>query len=132
MNTSTDEALAALLRDSTAFKDAGQWHEAVEALYCAKALMLVSQVTYPAEAWCKLPLYLQQAGRFDESMSEFQFLLDDLPRRARHEAQLDNPAVGPMDGKNRLYKTILKTTTETVQLKRALAQKRETKRKAVP
>lgn len=123
----SDEPLAALLRESTAFKDAGQWQDAVACLYSAKALMLVSPVSYPAETWCKLPLYLQQAGMFAESMAEFQFLLDDLPRRARREARLDEPYTGPIASASneRLNKSLLKNDAETIQTKRALAEKRE-------
>lgn len=128
----SDESLTTLLRESTTFKDAGRWIEAVASLYQAKALMLASTVCYPAETWCKLPLYLQQAGRFTEAMDEFQFLLDDLPRRARHDAQLDNPNVGPEASKQRFYKTILKADEPIIKDKRALAQKRETKRKSTP
>lgn len=128
----SDEPLAALLRDSTAHKDAGQWQDAVASLYRAKALMLVSPVSYTAETWCKLPLYLQQAGLFAESMTEFQFLLHDLPRRARRDARLDDPNVLPETSKQRLYKSLLKNDAEIIQTKRALAQKREAKRKVTP
>lgn len=123
----SDEPLAALLRESTAFKDAGNWSAAVATLYQAKALMLVSQVSYPAATWCKLPLYLQQAGQFAESMAEFQFLLDDLPRRARSDARLDDPNVLPVASKKRLYMSLLKHDAQTIQLKRALAAKRDEK-----
>lgn len=124
----SDEPLAALLRDSTAFKDAGDWPSAVACLYRAKALMLVSPVMYPAESWCKLPLYLQQAGLLTESMAEFEFLLADLPRRARHDARIDDPNVLPEASKQRLYKSLLENDAETIQLKRALALKRAAKK----
>ena len=122
-----DEPLAALLRESTVLKDAGQWIQAVVTLYQAKDLMLVSPVGYPVETWCKLPLYLQQAGMFAESMAEFQFLLDDLPRRARQEARLDEPYTGPIASASneRLYKLLLKNNAETIHTKQALAVKRE-------
>jgi len=126
-----DELVAVLLRESTARKDAGRWPDAVASLYQAKALMLVSPMIYPADTWCKLPLYLQQAGQFAESMAEFEFLLDDLPRRARQDARLDDPNVLPVASKQRLYKSLLKNDAEVIQTKRDLAQKRETKRKPI-
>lgn len=127
MTFASDEPLAALLRESTAHKEAGRMSDAVAYLYQAKALMLQSSVSYPAESWCKLPLYLQQAGMFAESMAEFQFLLDDLPRRAKRDAQLDDPNVGPEEGKHRYYRNLLKTDVDTIRAKQALAQKRQAK-----
>lgn len=128
MTFASDETLAALLRESTAHKEGGRMADAVACLYQAKALMLQSPVSYPAESWCKLPLYLQQAGMFPESMTEFQFLLDDLPRRARRDAQLDNPNVGPKAGKQRHYQNLLKTDADIIRKKQALAQKRQAKK----
>ena len=124
----SDEPLAALLRESTAHKDSGNWPAAVASLYQAKALMLVSKVSYPAAAWCKLPLYLQQAGLYTASMAEFEFLLDDLPRRARRDARLDDPNVLPEASKQRLYKSLLENDAKTIQLKRVLALKRVAKK----
>lgn len=123
-----DGTLAALLRESTAHKDAGDWPAAVACLYKAKALMLKSPMNHTAESWCKLPLYLQQAGMYNESMAEFQFLLADLDRRARRDARLDDPNVGPEKGKREAYEGILEHHAQTIEEKRALAQKREEKR----
>lgn len=125
----SDEPLAALLRNSTAFKDAGQWESAIDALYQAKKLMLTSPVNHTAETWCKLPLYLQQAGMFEQSMVEFQFLIDDLERRARSYSRLDDPDVGPLKGKKAYYEGILKNDLEAIKKKHALAIQRESKRK---
>jgi hypothetical protein len=127
----SDEPVAALLRESTALKDAGHWPDAVARLYSAKALMLLSPVSYPVETWCKLPLYLQQAGLFAESMAEFQFLLDDLPRRAKKEARLDEPYTGPIASarNEHLHKSLLRNDAKTIQTKRDLAEKREERAK---
>lgn len=123
-----DEQIAALLRQSTAFKDAHNWDEAIASLYQAKTLMLQSGICYPAETWCKLPLYLQQAGRYSESMDEFQFLLSDLPARAKRDSRLNNPAVGPQSSKQAMHDNILRNHAEVIETKRALAQKREAKK----
>ena len=131
MTSESDDLLSALMRDSTTHKEAGSMADAVACLYQAKALMLKSPFSYPVEAWCKLPLYLQHAGMFTESMAEFQFLLDDLPRRARNEARLDEPYMGPIsDASNkRLHTSMLVNDAETIHAKRALAEKRELKAK---
>ncbi len=123
-----DEKLSALLRKATAFKDSKQWPEAIAALYEAKKLMLVSPVSYPIETWCKLPLYLQQADLFAESMAEFQFLRDDLERRARHDSMLDDPDVGSLRSKRQCYEGILSGDPEMIEEKQALATQREAKR----
>lgn len=56
-------------RDATAMKKAGDWDGAIAALRQRKALMGVQ--------WQedKLAKYLQAAGRFDEAMTEIQWLL---------------------------------------------------------
>ena len=92
--------------------------------------MLVSPVSYPAETWCKYPLYLQQAGRFAEAMTEFQFLLDDLERRARRDAQLDDPNVGPKQQKLTYYRGIIKNDKRIIREKMTLAQIRQQKAEA--
>ena len=122
-----DDRLAELLRQATAFKDQKDWDAALTALAEAKRLMLVSPVSYPAETWCKYPLYLQQAGRFEEAMSEFQFLLDDLERRARRDAQLDDPNVGSRRRKMVYYRDIIRNDTPVIKEKMALARARQTK-----
>ena len=104
----SDERVAGLLKAATAHKSSGDWGAALAVLAEAKSLMLVSSVSYPAETWCRLPLYLQQAGRMEESMKEFQFLLDDLERRARRDSFLDDPNVGNPKRKEACYKLIIR------------------------
>jgi len=122
-----DERVAELLRQATAFKDKKEWDAALDVLAEAKKLMLVSPVAYPAETWCKYPLYLQQAGRFEEAVSEFQFLLNDLERRARRDAQLDDPNVGPERQKLAYYKTIIRNDRRVIKEKMTLARSRQKK-----
>jgi tetratricopeptide (TPR) repeat protein len=128
-NTANEDDIGALHAQATALKEAGELDEAVDKLYRAKALMLQSVMSHTAESWCKLPLYLQHAGLFEASMAEFQFLLDDLPRRARKDSRIDDPNVGPVESKKRYHANLLKTDRETIEAKISLAQKRELKNK---
>lgn len=58
-------------RKATVCKKAGDWDGAIAALRTRKALM---GTQYQDE---KLAKYLQSAGRFDESLAEIQWLLDN-------------------------------------------------------
>lgn len=91
MFTGNDE-VAGLLRLATSHADAGDWGIiSIATLFAARERMLVSQTIYPMETWCRLPLYLSRAGRFDEAIAEFDWLLADLPRRADKESGIDEP-----------------------------------------
>ena len=125
-----DDRLSALLREATAFKDQKDWNAALKALAEGKSLMLVSPVCYPAETWCKYPLYLQQAGQFEEAIFEFNFLLADLKRRARRDARLDDPNVGPKRQKMVYYKGLIRNDERVIKEKMALAQSRQIKAEA--
>jgi tetratricopeptide (TPR) repeat protein len=124
-----DDRVAELLRQATAFKDKKEWDKALSVLAEAKKLMLVSPVAYSIETWCKYPLYLQQAGRFEEAMEEFKFLFDDLERRARHEAKLDNPNVSSERRKIAYYQIIISNGKQIIKDKMTLAQSRQKKLK---
>jgi hypothetical protein len=124
-----EEESSSLHAQATALKAAGQLDEAVAKLYRAKSLMLESDMSHTAESWCKLPLYLQHANRYEESMVEFQFLLNDLARRARKDSRIDDSNFGPEKSKNSFHDLILKNDRETIEAKMALAQKRQLKRK---
>lgn len=76
-----DDETASLLRQATAFADSKLWDEAIDALYSANKRMCTSPVSYPIETWLKLPLYLQRAGRFDESMRVFDQIDTETPVR---------------------------------------------------
>ena len=123
-----EQALAALLRDATAHGEARRWDEAILALQRAQALMLVSDLAFPAATWCRLPLYLQRAGRFEESMQAFDSLLADLPRRARRDAQLDNPIPGYEEQAQRRYERLLVDDAKFICAKRLLAESRQAKK----
>lgn len=82
-----DPETDALLRKATACADAKDWDEAIACLEKADNRMQVSPVSYPVETLLKLPLYLQKAGRFDESLAAFERILRETPGRiARHFA----------------------------------------------
>ena len=119
-----EDRVAHLLRTATAFKKSKKWEIALAALLEAKRLMLSSSEIYPAETWCKYPLYLQRAGRTDEALAEFQFLLDDLEQRARRDARLDDPSVGPAKQKQTFYRLIIREDRKIITRKMELARLR--------
>lgn len=73
-----DEETAELHREATRLKDAGDWDGAVAALQKAQERMRKSNFSHTTESWVRLPLFLQQAGRFEEAMTEFNRLLDEV------------------------------------------------------
>jgi tetratricopeptide (TPR) repeat protein len=78
----TEEQVAALHRQATQLKGKDIGAE-IECLRQARNLMRKSGAFWDAGSSVRLPLYLQQAGRFDEAMSEFQALLDGVDERIR-------------------------------------------------
>lgn len=126
-----DDETAALLREATRLGDLGDWDAAVVALVAAKQSMIDSPVHYPIETWCKFGLYLARAGRFEESMAEFDWLLEDLPRRARKESFMDNPNVsfGKDTSKKSIFDSIVKNGKRGIKEKREVAKRREQKAK---
>lgn len=123
-----DSGIGELLKKATAYKSAKKWELALQSLAEAKALMLKSGISYPIETWCKYPLYLQQAGKFNESIAEFRFLLDDLERRARKESRLDDCDSDSKELKLIYYHGIIDSGRKTIKEKMALAKKREVKK----
>jgi len=111
---SLDDQIAALHKQATELASRNDWAGAVNQLIAAKPLMRKSKTIYPAQMWCRLPRYMDGAGMYDECIAELKKLLADLPRRARKDAQLDNPSVGPIETKNRFYETLLKNDAETI------------------
>ncbi|WP_329007129.1 hypothetical protein [Pseudomonas aeruginosa] len=69
------EEAARLGREATALKSSGNLGGAIRCLQEVKRLMGSNPRGYTAQQWLRLPLYLQEAGRFDEAMEEFQELL---------------------------------------------------------
>lgn len=89
-----DEETSALLRRSTREAAVGDWDAAIATLYAARERLVNSPLTYPTETWCKLPLYLSRAGRFDEADAALDWLLADLPRRKKKEWGAAEPNAG--------------------------------------
>lgn len=66
-----------LMKQATAHKRAGNWEEALRCAGEAHAIAMASPAGgFAAEAWTKYPLYLQQAGRYDEAMRIFHQVLE--------------------------------------------------------
>lgn len=81
MMFASDPDTDVLLREATAHADAKRWDDAICALQQAAQRMARSPVDYPVETWLRLPLYLQRAGRFVESMSAFDEVDAQTPAR---------------------------------------------------
>jgi hypothetical protein len=124
-----DDETDALLRLSTQQADASDWDAAIATLYAARDRMVESWTHYPPETWCKLPLYLSRAGRFDEADSAFDWLLADLERRARKESFMDDPSVsfGKGRSKKAVFSAIVRNTKQVVEQKRAVVRRRREK-----
>ncbi len=123
-----DDETASLLRAATAHAEAREWHAALDCLRQAKARMIESPIHYPIETWCKLALYLSRAGRFEESMREFDWLLADLPRRARKESFMDSPEISTgSKSKKTLYNAVMRHGERGIEEKRRIAIRRSEK-----
>lgn len=85
-----DERIAALHREATQHKDS-DWDAAVECLQEANDLMRRHGGIYDIERWLRLPVFLQQAGRFQEAMQVFRQLLDDVEPRVKAEFSHTSP-----------------------------------------
>jgi tetratricopeptide (TPR) repeat protein len=78
-----DEQIAALHREATTHKGSS-WDAAIACLKQAATLMRKRKGGYTINRWLRLPLFLQQAGYFDEAMREFEKLLSEtIPRRKK-------------------------------------------------
>lgn len=80
-----EEDFSTLHCKATEFKDAKQWEEAITCLRKAKALVSPSGDGHTEQSLCRLPLFLQQAGLFDEALAEFQELLDNAETANQYE-----------------------------------------------
>ena len=69
------DRIAALHRQATQYKDIKDWDNAVACLREAATLAPQSGVCYSAAHYARLPVILQQAGKFDESIQIFERLL---------------------------------------------------------
>lgn len=125
-----DDETADLFKRSTAMKAAGDWPSALAALAAAKERMVLSPVTYPMDAWCKYPRYLQQAGRYEDAVRELDWLLNDLPRRARKESFMDDPdrSFGRATSKQSVYNAVIRNGKKAIAEWRSKLDQRERKR----
>lgn len=116
-----------LLRLSTQQAEAGDWDAAIQTLYVVRERLMVSPTHYPDATWCKLPLYLSRAGRFDEAEAAFDWLLADIPRRARKESFMDNPNVsfGRTTSKQQVFDLVTENALRVIAEKRAVVQRRK-------
>lgn len=79
-----DEKIAALHREATANKKIN-WDKAIACLQEAQDLMRRHSSRHETARWMRLPDFLQQAGRFDEAMQEFERLLKEVKPRIEKE-----------------------------------------------
>lgn len=70
---------SALIKHSTQLKRDGDMSGAIEALEDAAVAIKEGKTEFPVETHCKLPLYLQQAGRGDEAVQKFMEVLELYP-----------------------------------------------------
>lgn len=83
-----DERIAALHREATQHKE-DDWSKAVACLQEASDLMRRHGGNYGIERWIRLPVFLQQAGRFPESLKEFDRLVKETDERVRRDSRVD-------------------------------------------
>lgn len=83
-----DERIAALHREATQHKE-DDWSKAVACLQDASDLMRRHGGNYGIERWIRLPVFLQQAGRFSESLKEFDRLVKETDERVRRDSRVD-------------------------------------------
>lgn len=119
-----DDETASLLRAATAHAEAKEWHAALDCLRQAKARMIESPIHYLIETWCKYALYLSRAGRREEAMREFDWLLADLPRSARKESFMDDPDVTMGASKRTIYNAVIRNGKRGIEEKRQVALRR--------
>ncbi len=84
----TYEKIAALHREATTHKKVN-WPAAVTCLQKAARLMREHPGNYVIDRWTRLPVFLQQAGRFEEAMQEFDQLLSEVEDRVKQESSDD-------------------------------------------
>ena len=81
MENQETERIDALHREATSYKDKKEWEKAIICLREADSLKNKTSTIYPIKHYLRLPLFLQQAGRFDESMQEFEKLINESEQR---------------------------------------------------
>jgi hypothetical protein len=83
--TASEERSSELLKEATRKKDEKDMEGAISCLREAYMLMAQSTISYPIETFLRLPLYLQQAGRYAESVAEFEKLLTNTSAKIAKE-----------------------------------------------
>lgn len=83
-SSEVDKKIAALHREATSYKIIN-WDKAVTCLQEAALLMRADTGIHTCDRWTRLPVFLQQAGRFDEAMQEFEQLLKEVKPRVKKE-----------------------------------------------
>ena len=83
--TASEEKSRELLKDATQKKNEKDLDGAIACLREAYKLMAQSSISYPIETYLRLPLYLQQAGHYNESIVEFERLLKNSPDKIAKE-----------------------------------------------
>lgn len=84
-NTAEEEEAKKLLKEATKLKDQKDLESAILCLRKAYDLMADSSISYSTTTYLRLPLYLQQAGHFEESIDEFETLLNETPDKIARE-----------------------------------------------
>lgn len=80
------DRVSELHRRATAARDAGDLPGAIACLRQAQEICRANLYgCCTIEQWTRLPLFLQQAGMFEEAMAEFQRLIDEADARSLSE-----------------------------------------------
>jgi len=79
--TPSEERASELLKKATQLKDEQDIDGAVSCLREAYDLIDQSPIIYPTKTFLRLPLYLQQGGRYSEAVEEFTKLLNNASER---------------------------------------------------
>lgn len=120
------EKASALYKLATARKNENDLDGAIEFLREAKAVLGSEFANVTVAQWCRLPLYLQQAGRIVESMAEFDLILNALPKYAEMSvSKMPHEEDYEFDGR---LSSIRASYEAAIREKQVLALKRELKR----
>jgi tetratricopeptide (TPR) repeat protein len=86
-----------LHREATTHKKVN-WDAAVACLQEAANLMRQHDSPHIIESWTRLPVFLQQAGRYDEAIQEFERLLSEVKPRVAKEMALSRSSPSVVKG----------------------------------